>query len=160
MKMRLYELVEAAQDLQEQLECGEMDDQQFVAAIDAIGLEKKVESVCYVIKNLEAEAEAFKAEKERLAAREKTAKNAVERLKTYLVENLRQLNAKTLKVGTFSLGLSKSKSVSIIDPKLIPDQFLVKQEPKIDKMAIGRDLKNGAMVPGAILEENTYLRMR
>ena len=158
--MKLYELVDAALDLQEQLEAGEMDEQAFTAAVDSIGLDKKIESICGVLRNSEAEAEAFKAEKERLAAREKTAKNAVERLKTYLVENLKQLNAKTLKVGTFSLGLSKSKSVSIIDPKLIPDQFLVKQEPKIDKMAIGRDLKNGAMVPGAILEENTYLRMR
>ena len=86
--MKLYELVDAALDLQEQLEAGEMDEQAFTEAVDSIGLDKKIESICGVLRNLEAEAEAFKAEKERLAARERTARNAVDRLKAYLVDNV------------------------------------------------------------------------
>lgn len=158
--MKLYELVDAALDLQEQLEAGEMDEQSFVEAIDAIGLDKKVENVCGVLRNLEAEAEAFKTEKERLAAREKTARNAVERLKAYLVDNVKALGVKTIKAGTFSLSLSKSKSVEVLDAAKIPAQYLIEQAPKIDKTNISKALKDGVEVPGARLLESEYLRIR
>lgn len=158
--MKLYELVDAALDLQEQLEAGEMDEQAFTDAIDAIGLDKKVESVCYVLRNLEAEAEAFKAEKERLAAREKTARNAVERLKAYLVENVKALGVKTIKAGTFALSLGKSKSVDVTNSEQIPAEFWINQEPKLDKAGISKALKSGAEVPGARLAETEYLRIR
>lgn len=158
--MKLYELVDAALDLQEQLEAGEMDEQAFTEAIDAIGLDKKVENVCGVLRNLEAEAEAFKAEKERLAAREKTARNAVDRLKAYLVENVRALGVNTIKAGIFALSLSKSKSVDVVDPTKVPAEYWIDQEPKLDKMGISKALKSGAEVPGARLLESEFLRIR
>ena len=158
--MKLYELVDAALDLQEQLEAGEMDEQAFTEAIDSIGLDKKIESICGVLRNLEAEAEAFKAEKERLAARERTARNAVDRLKAYLVENVKTLGAKTVKVGTFALSLGKSKSVEVLDATKIPAQYLIEQAPKIDKANISKALKGGIEVPGARLLESEYLRIR
>lgn len=158
--MKLYELVDAALDLQEQLEAGEMDEQAFTEAIDSIGLDKKIESLCGVLRNLEAEAEAFKAEKERLAARERTARNAVDRLKAYLVENVKTLGAKTVKVGTFALSLGKSKSVEVLDATKIPAQYLIEQAPKVDKANISKALKGGIEVPGARLLESEYLRIR
>ena len=158
--MKLYELVDAALDLQEQLEVGEMDEQAFTEAIDSIGLDKKIESICGVLRNLEAEAEAFKAEKERLAARERTARNAVDRLKAYLVENVKTLGAKTVKVGTFALSLGKSKSVEVLDATKIPAQYLIEQAPKVDKANISKALKGGIEVPGARLLESEYLRIR
>lgn len=158
--MKLYELVDAALDLQEQLEAGEMDEQAFTEAIDSIGLDKKIESICGVLRNLEAEAEAFKAEKERLAARERTARNAVDRLKAYLVENVKTLGAKTVKVGTFALSLGKSKSVEVLDATKIPAQYLIEQAPKVDKANISKALKGGIEVPGARLLESEYLRIR
>ena len=158
--MKLYELVDAALDLQEQLEAGEMDEQAFTEAIDSIGLDKKIESICGVLRTLEAEAEAFKAEKERLAARERTARNAVDRLKAYLVENVKTLGAKTVKVGTFALSLGKSKSVEVLDATKIPAQYLIEQAPKVDKANISKALKGGIEVPGARLLESEYLRIR
>ena len=158
--MKLYELVDAALDLEEQLEAGEMDEQAFTEAIDSIGLDKKIESICGVLRNLEAEAEAFKAEKERLAARERTARNAVDRLKAYLVENVKTLGAKTVKVGTFALSLGKSKSVEVLDATKIPAQYLIEQAPKVDKANISKALKGGIEVPGARLLESEYLRIR
>lgn len=158
--MKLYELVDAALDLQEQLEAGEMDEQAFTEAVDSIGLDKKIESICGVLRNLEAEAEAFKAEKERLAAREKTARNAVDRLKAYLVVNVKTLGVKTVKAGTFALSLGKSKSVEVLDATKIPAQYLIEQAPKVDKANISKALKDGVEVPGARLLESEYLRIR
>ena len=158
--MKLYELVNAALDLQEQLEAGEMDEQAFTEAVDSIGLDKKIESICGVLRNLEAEAEAFKAEKERLAARERTARNAVDRLKAYLVDNVKTLGVKTVKVGTFALSLGKSKSVEVLDATKIPAQYLIEQPPKVDKANISKALKDGVEVPGARLLESEYLRIR
>ena len=109
---------------------------------------------------MEAEAEAFKAEKERLAARERTARNAVDRLKAYLVENVKTLGAKTVKVGTFALSLGKSKSVEVLDATKIPAQYLIEQAPKVDKANISKALKGGIEVPGARLLESEYLRIR
>ena len=42
----------------------------------------------------------------------------------------------------------------------IPEEFLIAQEPKIDKTAIKKKLKSGETVKGAELIENEFLRVR
>ena len=64
----LYELTLQAQYLQELLESGDIDETAFADTLEAMDVDTKIENICKVIRNLDADAKAFKEEKDRLAA--------------------------------------------------------------------------------------------
>ena len=134
-------------------ETGEIIDS---AALDALNMEldAKIEGVACWIKDLKAEAEALKAEKQALADRQKKAENKAESLKKWLAF---ALNGKKFESARASVSFRKSKSVEITDiNELImkDDDLLVFQEPKPDKKAIAAAIKSGREVAGAVLVEN------
>ena len=77
--MNLYEIDAAILDCVD-METGEVIDED---KLDSLSVERdvKIENICCWIKNLKAEAEALKAEKESFAKRQKTAENKMESLK-------------------------------------------------------------------------------
>lgn len=158
--MNLYQLTGAALQLQEMLEAGEIDQQLFDDTIEGLDIDTKIENICKVIKNLEAQAKAFKEEKDRLAYREKAAKNGVTRLKESLLMSMQALNKKKVDAGVFSVSRSTTKSVVIFDETGVPEEFLVYQPAKIDKAAVAKAIKEGQVVAGAELEESEYIRIR
>lgn len=158
--MNLYQLTGAALQLQEMLELGEIDQQTFDDTVEGLELDTKIENYCKIIKNLEAQAKAFKEEKDRLAEREKAAKNGVTRLKETLLMSLQALDITKVDAGTFTVSRSKSKSVKIVDETWLPEKFLIYQPAKIDKTAITKAIKEGEEVAGAEMEETEYVRIR
>lgn len=158
--MNLYELTGAAVQLQEMLESGEIDEQAFKDTIDGLDIDGKVESICYVFKNLEAQADAFKKEKDRLAERERITKNGMARLKQSLLDYLHATDKKKVDAGVFTVTRSTSKSVKVYDETGIPEEFLIYQPAKIDKVALGKALKEKKIIEGAELEETEYVRIR
>lgn len=80
--MKLYEIdakiMECIDD-----ETGEILDSEQLEQLE-MERDAKIESVGLWIKNLAAEADAIKTEKNNLAAREKIARNKIDRLKEYL----------------------------------------------------------------------------
>ena len=132
----LYELTNDALALQEMLESGEIDEQTFNDTVEALDVDTKIENICKMIRNLEADATAYKAEKDRLAAKEKTANNAVDRLKENLLNHLLTLDKKKVSAGTFTVSVGKSKSLNVIYEDMLPEQFFIPQPPKIDKVGI------------------------
>ena len=72
--MNLYEMTAAANELYALLTADEIDEETVKDTLEAMGTEEKLESCCVVIRELEADAEKFKKEKDRLAARQKTIK--------------------------------------------------------------------------------------
>lgn len=134
---------------------GEIDDQTFADTLDA-GLaenaEAKLESYAYVIRNLEAEEAALKAETDRLNAKRKAAENAATRMKERVCNYLASTGQEKAKAGLFSWGLRRTKAVEIEGD--VPMGFeRVKIEP--DKVAIKAALEAGQDVPGASLVERT-----
>ena len=84
--MKLYEIDPAIDALIEKLidpETGEITD---TSAIEALEMEKatKIENLACYIKNLTADAAAYKAEKDAFAARQTAAENQAKRMKDYL----------------------------------------------------------------------------
>jgi hypothetical protein len=142
------------------LEVGEIDQQTFDDTVEGLDIDSKIESYCYVVRNLEAQAEAFKKEKDRLAERERIAKNGIERLKANLLMCLQAVDKKKVDAGTFTVSRSVSKSVKIFDETGIPEEFLVYQPAKIDKTSIAKALKEGKVVAGAEFEEKENVRIR
>ena len=158
--MNLYELTANAAYLQQLLEDGEIDEQTFNDSLEAMGVDEKIENICKVIRNLEAQAAAFKEEKQRLEKRQSVAENGVKRLKASLVTYMETMLSKKVNAGLFTVSLGSSKSVEVVNEKEIPAIYLVEQPPKIDKTAIGKELKAGEEVPGVVLKESSYVTIR
>ena len=158
--MTIYELTEQAAQLYALLESGEIDEQIFNDTLEAMGAEEKIKNVCYVIKQLEADAKMLKEEKDKLAAKQQTAENGAKRLRAKLLDFMNITNSKKAKVDIFTLNVVETKSVNITDESKIPAIFLIEQPPKIDKTAIKKAIAEGETVAGAEIQINEGVRLK
>lgn len=156
----LFEMTQAALMLYDLLNQEEIDEQTVADTLESMGADEKVESYCKVIKQLQADADMFKAEQDRITARRKTAENAVERMKAALLDFMTASKKDKITAGTFTVSTAITKAVNILDESKIPEQYLKPQPAKIDKAEISKALKNGEAVAGAELIENKGVRIR
>ena len=156
----LYELTQDVLYLQELLESGEIDEQVYADSVESMCVDGKIENVCRVVRNLEAKATAYKAEIDRMTARKKTVENGVKRLKDSVLAYMLTANVEKLDAGVFNLSVGTSKSVAVWDKARLPEEYLLPQEVKVDKIALGKALKAGEVIDGAELVESTHLKMR
>ncbi|PUF85783.1 MULTISPECIES: siphovirus Gp157 family protein [unclassified Geobacillus] len=159
--MKLYELTENYAKLLEMAE--EMDTDAIVDTLEALqeAIEDKAENIAKLIRNLEADVKVIRDEEKRLAERRQVIENKVERLKTYLQEQLEIAGIDKVKRPTITVAIQKNPpSVDIIDETLIPEDFFIPQPAKIDKKSILERLKNGEEVPGVVLKQTKGVRIR
>lgn len=156
----LFEMTSAAANLYELLTNGDIDEQVFNDTLEAMGAGEKIESYCKVIRQLEADAEMYKAEKDRLYKKQQASENAIARMKNAVTEFMKITDIKKCQAGVFNVALSESKAVNITDENAIPARFLVEQAPKIDKAAIRAELMAGGEIAGAELKKNTGVRIK
>lgn len=138
-------------------ETGEIIDAE---ALDALMMQRedKLESVALWVKNLLAEAQAYKAEKEAFAARQKAAEAKVERLKQYLSDALQGEKFSTAKCA---VSFRRSVSVEVEDVKLVPAELCrVKTTVEADKAAIKAFIQTGQEVNGCKLVENYNIQIK
>ena len=120
--------------------------------------EQKIENIGLYIKNLEAEKEAVKHEKDNFADREKRLGKKIESLKGYLTYALDGQKFSTPKVA---VSFRKSESVHITDEYLIPDEYkLFTVVKKPDKKTIKDALKNGKEIMGCELLEKQNISIK
>lgn len=154
--MNLFELNQAVRDFELEIdeETGEILN---ADALDSLELERdtKIENIALWIKNLKAEAEAVKKQKEAFYSREKALTNKAERLKEYLANNLMGEKFKTERVV---LSWRKSQAVEVDDT--FSDERFIRYEPKISKSEIKDALKSGEVIEGARLIENNSLQIK
>lgn len=156
----LYEMTLACQDLEEMLESGVIDEKTYNDTIEGLDIDSKVENICKVIRNLTAKAEAFKAEKDRLAERQKAAENGVKRLKESLLFHMDSLNSPKIEAGLFKVSIGKTEAVRVINQNEIPAAYLIKQPDKVDLVSIKNDIKAGVTVNGCEIECRNYVKIR
>lgn len=159
--MKLYELTENYAKLLEMAE--EMDTDAIVDTLEALqeAIEDKAENIAKLIRNLEADVKVIRDEEKRLAERRQVIENKVERLKSYLQEQLETAGIEKVKRPTITVSIRKNPpSVDVIDETLIPADFLIPQPAKVDKRAILERLKNGEHVPGAALKQTKGVQIR
>lgn len=118
--------------------------------------EKKIENVALWYKNLLSDAEAYRAEKNSFAEKEKAAKNRAESLKRYLEDALGGGKFKTAKV---SISYRRSESVTCESLDAVPKKYLV-MTPSLDKTVVKEILKNGRKVRGCVLTERQNLQIK
>jgi len=123
--------------------------------------DQKAENYCKLIRNLEADAEAYKVEKDRLAKKQKSIENRVGEIKKYLQYEASKIieTGTSRKVGLFTLAIRNNpEKLEVIDEAYIPDIFK-KVYTELDKEMIKESLKIGTDVPGARLVSGTSLRI-
>lgn len=158
--MNLYVLTQHASYLQQLLEDGDIDQQTFEDSLESLMIDDKFESICKVIRNLEAQASMFKEEAARLTAKQRTAENGVKRLKENLVNYMVTTDSKKVDSGLFTVSLRSSEACEITAADQIPADFYVPQEPKLSVSSIKETLKQGIDVPGAKLVKNPYVLIK
>lgn len=153
--MKLYEIDKEMMECVD-LETGEIIDIERLEELQ-LARDEKIENVCLWIKNLNAEADALKAEKLEFANRQKTAENKVESLKRYVNEALGGEKFVTTKV---KVSYRKSEKVEIEDVSKIPNEYLILKEPDVDKKAVKQAIKQGEIIEGAYITENLNIQIK
>lgn len=131
---------------------------------EAWPLELKAQNYGFVIRNLEATAEAIKAAEAQMAARRKT----MEKRSAYLLERLKTgmeiAGVTELSCPHFQIKIKKNPpAINVFDEKQVPDKYWVQPEapPKvIDKKAIKADIDADIEVPGAMKVQGTRLEIK
>lgn len=156
----LYEMTENAKILYELLQAEEIDEQTIADTLEAMGIDEKLESYGKIIRQMQADADMFKAELDRLSVKKKSADNAVERMKKAVKDFMEASGQEKAKAGAFSFYLAATQAVNITDEKRIPADYLIPQPDKIDRNSIKKALKDGVEIAGAELVTNVGVRMR
>ena len=169
--MKLYEISSMYNDFMQALEAGEIPEEAIDDTLEGLDglLEEKVDNIACIVKTVQAEAAAIKAEEAALAERRKAKEKEADRLCAYVSNAM--LDADKLKIETARNKLSFRKSTRVI----VDDSFMAgltaeqyKQfvrvpkppEPYPIKNEIAAALKSGIELPGARLEENMSLQIK
>lgn len=157
--MNLYEIEKEIMSCVD-METGEIID---CEKLDAMTMERdqKIENIALWVKNLEADAKAYKEEKDSFAQKQKAAENKAKSLKEYLSRFLAGTTYKSTKVN---IGFRKSESVDVFSLESLIEygnaDYLKYKEPEADKTAIKAALKSGANIPGCILVESNNIQIK
>lgn len=162
----LYELTDDYMMLLEMAEDPEVDLDVLADTMEGISgeIEEKADGYARVIRELDAKAAAVKAEVERLTARRQSLENAARRIKDTLQMAMIATGKTKFKTDLFSFGIQKNPASVVMDEQYIeniPEEYLIQQEPKLDRAKIKEDLKAGKDLEGiAHLEQGESLRIR
>ena len=152
--MKLYEIDNAILDCID-LETGEVIDTE---RLDALNMERdaKIENVACWIKDLMAEANAIKVEKQKLAERQKVAENKAGSLKKWLAYALGGQKFITAKCA---VSFRNTESVEVTEEGLEAlmkehGELLTYKAPEPKKKAIKDAIRDGLSVAGVQLVQN------
>lgn len=169
--MTIYELDDEFSKQMEELlqifdeETGEVTDvdrfEELRKSLDALQEERKqkISNVACWYKSLVAEAEAIKAEKQRLAKRQQSTENKAENLKAYLEY---ALGGEKFKDARVNITYRKSEGIHFADDfdgNTLPKEFLrIKAEPKLTE--IKEAIKAGQEFKGISLVERQNMLIK
>lgn len=125
-----------------------------------VEIEEKCDNYGKMIRNLEADVEAFKNQEKIFNKKRKSAENKVKWLKQNLQASMEQTGRKKVKTDLFSFNIQKNApSLEITNENNIDDSYYV-IERKLNKRELLNDIKEGLIVDGVELKQSESLRIR
>ena len=161
--MTLYEMTDNYKAVLEMAQNPDIDEQAIKDTLEAIqgDIKEKADGYAKVIKELDGETDKLTAEIKRLTDRKNTIQNNIAYMKQSLKEAMTATGNLKIRTDLFSFNIQKNPPALIVDnEETIPSEYLIPQEPKIDKKAIIDFLKNGNKVPYAHIEQSEGVRIR
>lgn len=136
------------------------DEMQEMANNLNVEIEEKCDNYAKMIKNLEADVEAYKNQEKIFNEKRKSAENKVKWLKQNLQASMELQGRKKVKTDLFSFNIQKNApSLEIRDENNIDDSYYV-IERKLNKRELLNDIKEGLIVDGVELKQSESLRIR
>lgn len=136
------------------------DEMQEMANNLNVEIEEKCDNYAKMIKNLEADVEAYKNQEKIFNEKRKVAENKVKWLKQNLQASMELQGRKKVKTDLFSFNIQKNApSLEIRDENNIDDSYYV-IERKLNKRELLNDIKEGLIVDGVELKQSESLRIR
>ncbi len=156
--MKLYEIANDYLALLEAIESGEIPEECISDTLEAIKgeIDVKADNIACMLKSLEADVNAFKAEEARLAERRKQKERAYERLKNYLSDMLIRVNVGKVETARNVISFRKSEAVEV-EPSFIEwalknrDDLIKYGKPSANLTSIKNAIKSGDVIEGATL---------
>ena len=140
----------------------ELDEETKLDTLDSMDwnsdYENKVENYIKVIKNIESDVEARKAEIKRLTELNKADEKKKDHLKETLSTSMVLTGHERVDTPLFKVSFRKSQAVEV-DELVLPESYKVATW-KPDKKRLKDDLKNGLEIVGASLVERKNLSIR
>lgn len=129
------------------------------AQLDALDLARdtKALDVARYLLGERVEAQAVKAQSDRLAARARTHLRRAEWLERYLAQHIPP--GHNVKDDTCRIRWRKSSGTVAVDEKQTPPAYLVPQPPKVDRAGILKTLRGGGTVNGWRLDERQKIQI-
>lgn len=167
--MKLYELAGDYRELMDKLESGEIPEELLSDTLEGIrgAIEEKADGIACMLKALEADAAAIKAEEDKLSERRKSKERAYDRMRAYLSDMLLHAGVTNVETPRSQIRFRKSEAV-IVDHEADfirwaeenRDDFLNYKEPSINKTAVKKALLAGEEIAGARIETRQNLQVR
>lgn len=140
----------------------ELDEETKLDTLDSFDWETeyeiKVENYIKVMKNIDADVEARKAEIKRLTELNKADEKKKDHLKDTLSASMNMTGHERVDTPLFKVSFRKSQAVEV-DEAVLPEAYKVATW-KPDKKRLKEDLKNGLEIIGASLVERKNLSIR
>lgn len=161
----IYELTEDYIKLLSMAEDPDIEEEVFLDTLEGIegALEDKAEGYAKVMRQLETNASGLDAEIKRLQERKTLVTKNVERMKKTLQTMMEATGKTKFKTELFSFNVQNNPPSLVLDSEdieTIPMEYLVPQDPKIDKTKIKADIKAGKEITFAHMEATKSLRIK
>lgn len=136
--MNLYELTNAYLNIQELIENG--GDYEGVLETIEDELEVKADNYARIIRNMEGDIVALKAEEKRLADKRKQCEAAIDRLKGNLFDSMKKTGKEKFKTELFSFAIQKNGGalpvvVDVETDQLPDDLVIITEKPDLKAIA-------------------------
>ena len=119
-----------------------------------------------MLKSIDADITAIKAEETHLAERRKAKQNAYDRIKAYLSDELQKAGISKLETARSKITFRKSASVKIDDDIFFDwaesngKDLLTYSQPKANLTAIKKAIGDGEVIPGAQIDEKQNIQIK
>lgn len=167
--MKLFELTQEYQSVEAMLQDPDMDAQAVLDTLEGIAgeFEEKADNVACMVKSLEADAKAMKAEADALAQRAKARSAKADRLKEYLYQQMGLVGIHKIETSQNLLQIKKTPAAVRFDDEqrfmrwaAEHPEYLRQKPPEADKSAIKEAVKAGAVLPGVRVEQGQTLVLK
>jgi hypothetical protein len=168
--MKLYELSKDYENLILAIENGDIPETAIADTLESITslLDEKADNIACWIKQLTAEAEAIKAEEDKLKARRTAKLNRAERLTEYLAECLTNAGRTKIETARNVISFRKTPEKVVIDNESAfvewaqshADGFLNYGKPTINKTAIKDYINGGGQLEGVRMESSQNIAIK
>lgn len=166
--MKLYEIANDYIALIEAIENGELPEEAITDTLEAIKaeIEDKADNIACLLKNIEADITAIKAEEDRLKERRQQKERTCKRVEQYLSDTLLKLGVAKVETARNKITFRKSESVEIDKETFIAwasknrNDLLKYAQPEPKKTEIKNAIKGGAEIVGATLVKKQNIQIK